>query len=199
VPFAKPQPPTDVTATAGIDSATVSWTPGGDNGQPILDYTVTAAPGGASCTTSASSCVVTGLIGGTGYTFTVTARNVAGQSDASDPSSVITPPVTTPPDSGGIDTPPTTPPKPLAPVAPARATTKVKKGRAHVTWTAVPNATAYQVRISPVKGKKKGAWKRTTKRKFTSVTLKRGTYLVEVRAVGVGGSGAATGKRIKVR
>ena len=107
------------------ESATVSWTPGGDNGQLILDYTVTATPGGASCTTSESSCVLTGLIGGTGYTFTVTARDVAGQSDASDPSSVITPPVTTPPGSGGNDTPPTTPPPLLRLLAPRRRSRRV--------------------------------------------------------------------------
>lgn len=192
VPFGKPQRPTGITATAGVDSATVSWTPGDDNGRPVLDYTVTATPGGSTCTTSGSSCVVTGLTGGTGYTFTVRARNVAGQSDASDPSSLVTPPVTIVPT-------PTTPPRPTVLLAPSRLNAKVKKGRAAVSWVAVRNATSYQVRMSPAKGKKKGAWKRTTKRTFTSRKLKKGSYFVEVRAVGDGGSGATSSKRVKVK
>ena len=89
---APPQPPTAVTGLPGNGQATVSWTaPGDDGGSPVIDYTVTAMPGGAFCTTSSTSCVVPGLANGTGYTFTVTARNAIGASTPSAPSAPVTP------------------------------------------------------------------------------------------------------------
>ena len=88
-----PDAPTAVTGTAGDGSVTVAWTaPGSNGGSPITGYVVTAAPGGATCTTTgATSCVVTGLENGTGYTFTVTATNAAGTSSPSAPSATVTP------------------------------------------------------------------------------------------------------------
>jgi DNA-binding beta-propeller fold protein YncE len=88
-----PNPPTAVTGIAGDGSVTVSWDPPGiDGGSPITGYTVTASPGGATCTTTGqTSCVVTGLANGTGYTFTVTARNAEGTSSPSSPSGTVTP------------------------------------------------------------------------------------------------------------
>jgi hypothetical protein len=64
-----------------------------DLGSPITDCTVTASPGGATCTVTVpdTSCVVTGLTNGTPYTFTVTASNAAGSSVASSPSQPVTP------------------------------------------------------------------------------------------------------------
>ncbi len=78
----------------GSGQANVSFTaPSSDGGTAITLYTVTAAPGGATCTAPPSSmiCIVSGLTNGTAYTFTVTAANASGSSVASSPSNSFTP------------------------------------------------------------------------------------------------------------
>lgn len=74
---------------------TVSWTaPSSDGGHRIVRYTVTASPGGKTCTRGAGplECTITGLTltCGVTYTFTVTATNVAGTGPASAPSGRLT-------------------------------------------------------------------------------------------------------------
>jgi len=85
-----PTPPTALFALPGPASgqATLTWLlPGDDGGAAITGYTVTAAPGGATCvTTTALTCVVSGLDPGTVYTFTATASNAVGTSGPSHPS-----------------------------------------------------------------------------------------------------------------
>ena len=72
----------------GNGQATVYFSPPSSNGgETILDYTVTASPGGASATGSGSPITVVGLSNGTTYTFTVTARTSAGTGAASSASS----------------------------------------------------------------------------------------------------------------
>ncbi len=93
----KPSVPTSVSATDvgtgrafNNGAATVSWTAPSSNGAPITSYTVTSSPGSFTATTSSTSVQVTGLQSNTGYTFTVTATNAVGTSDASSASSSIT-------------------------------------------------------------------------------------------------------------
>jgi outer membrane protein OmpA-like peptidoglycan-associated protein len=88
-----PGQPTGVMATAGDGSATVSWTAPTDNGgADITGYSVTADPGGQTCTTTGdTTCTVTGLTDGDSYTFAVTATNGAGTGDRSGSSASVTP------------------------------------------------------------------------------------------------------------
>jgi len=91
-PITTPGAPVIGTATTLSDSAiSVAFTPPSNGGgSPITSYTVTSSPGGYTATGSASPLVVSGLNGGTGYTFTVTATNAAGTSDASGSSNQAT-------------------------------------------------------------------------------------------------------------
>lgn len=90
-----PVAPTSVSATAyagaGTSYATVSFSAPTDNGgATITSYTVTSSPGGLIGSGTSSPINVSGLSGGTSYTFTVTATNSVGTGPASSPSGAIT-------------------------------------------------------------------------------------------------------------
>ncbi len=75
----EPGAPTEVDGTPGDGRVTLSWTaPTNTGGSAITEYTVTATPGGSTCTTALTSCIVVGLDNGTAYTFSVVATNTAG-------------------------------------------------------------------------------------------------------------------------
>jgi hypothetical protein len=74
----------------GDRSAVVSWSAPPSHLSPITRYTVTAAPGGRTATTTgAATATVTGLTDGVSYTFTVTATNATGTSAPSAPSAPV--------------------------------------------------------------------------------------------------------------
>ena len=87
-----PDAPAIGPATAGIGSATVSYTPPAFNGgATITAFTATSNPGGIQASAPGGSIVVNGLTNGTAYTFTVTATNVAGVGPPSAASNSVTP------------------------------------------------------------------------------------------------------------
>ena len=108
-PSTVPDAPTNVVATAGNQTATVTWTPGFDEGSTTTSYTVTATDtssppldpndGGETCTYTVvspevDSCTFASpnlLANGDSYTFAVTGTNGDGTGAASAPSNGVTP------------------------------------------------------------------------------------------------------------
>lgn len=89
-----PGAPTIGTATqTGSTTATVVYTaPASNGGSVITSYTATSSPSGITGTLSqagSGTITVTGLSGGTDYTFTVTATNAIGTSAASAASNLV--------------------------------------------------------------------------------------------------------------
>jgi len=182
---AAPQPPSSVSVVPGDQQAVVSWNPPADDGgSPLLDYTATATPGGATCTTDSTSCTVSGLTNATSYTFTVSARNAIGTSAPSPPSAPVTP------------TAPVTPRK-VTPGKVTGAKAKLGKHKVKITWEAVPGATSYKARITKPGKKKYKAWQTTSKRVFKAKVRESTKYRVQVAAVGPGGRGPITTLRFK--
>jgi len=86
-----PAAPLIGTATAGYQSASVTFTAQGTGGSPITSFIVTSSPGGLTGSGSASPVTVAGLTNGVPYTFTVQAVNAIGTSPASAASNSVTP------------------------------------------------------------------------------------------------------------
>jgi titin len=87
-PVGDPSEPLDVQAFLQKGSALVAWQgPVTNGGTPINRYVVVSSPDNLTCQTNgALECEVDGLSNGKTYTFTVTAFNAVGQSQASAPS-----------------------------------------------------------------------------------------------------------------
>ena len=97
-PATAPAAPSNVAATAGNQSATVTWTAPADGGSTITSYNVTPYQGSTALASTvvsgspaATSAAVGGLTNGTAYTFQVTATNAVGTGPASAPSAEVTP------------------------------------------------------------------------------------------------------------
>jgi uncharacterized repeat protein (TIGR02543 family) len=86
----KPAAPTSLTVTAGIRQAVLSWSaPTSNGGSAITGYTVNGT-NGATCTTTNTSCTITGLTNATAHTFSVSATNAIGVSVLSDTATATT-------------------------------------------------------------------------------------------------------------
>ena len=73
-----PSAPTGGAVTISGTTLNASWSGSTQSG---VTYVVTATPGGLTCTTTTTSCSITGLNPGTSYTFTLVAKNSAGNSN----------------------------------------------------------------------------------------------------------------------
>ncbi|CAB4323800.1 MAG: hypothetical protein F2520_07705 [Actinobacteria bacterium] len=95
VPYTFASAVTGVTSTAGYQAATVSWSElvdGSASGwSPVISYRVTSTVGGFTCSTSSTSCDITGLVAGTAYSFRVRAVTAAGQGAESVATVSVTP------------------------------------------------------------------------------------------------------------
>jgi Domain of unknown function (DUF4082)/Bacterial Ig domain/Fibronectin type III domain/Lysyl oxidase len=137
VPTTPPGQVTNVSASAGIEAATVNWS-APSSGGAVGTYTITpyigtkAQPattlGGSPPTTKAT---IGGLSAGTAYTFTVQASNSSGSGPASEPSNAVTPTA------------------PTVPQAPTGVTATAGDGKATVNWNTPANGgspiTSYSV------------------------------------------------------
>jgi hypothetical protein len=93
-----PAAPGSVAATAGNQSASVSWSAPANGGSPITMYTITPylagvaqAPTQIAGRPPLTAANVTGLTNGDAYTFTVSATNTIGTGPPSSPSQPVTP------------------------------------------------------------------------------------------------------------
>ena len=92
----RPATPAAPTATAGVTSATVSWSAPATNGSPITGYVVAryldgTLQGTTTYDASTTTRTLTGLTAGGSYTFTVAAVNAFGTSAASPASPAVVP------------------------------------------------------------------------------------------------------------
>jgi subtilisin family serine protease len=78
-PEGVPNAVTDLTLTFKLGTLDVAWKQGEGDGAGIT-YTVTAAPGDITCTTTATSCLLDNLVNGVDYTVGITGKNSIGES-----------------------------------------------------------------------------------------------------------------------
>jgi hypothetical protein len=86
-----PDAPDEVKAFGRNASADVFWSEPAQRRGAIVGYTVKSSPGGRTCVSEYTECVVYGLKNGQTYTFTVTAMTMAGAGPASTPTAPVQP------------------------------------------------------------------------------------------------------------
>lgn len=130
-----PAAPTGVTATPGDTQVTIAWTTVAGPTSYNIYWSTTAGAGltGTKITGAANPYIQTGLTNATTYYYVVTAVNAAGESAPSVQVSAI--PLVQP-----------------APAAPTGVTATAGDGQVTLAWTAVPNATKYNIYYATAPG-----------------------------------------------
>jgi titin len=178
-PPTAPGAPTGVSATVDDSQTTISWTPPSDGGSPITGYTVTGSPSG-SCSTTATSCLITGLTNGQLYTFDVTAMNAIGTGPA------------------GVTTVTPAPPPPTVPGAPQSLNATAGVSDVMLAWSAPASDGGASISNYEIyRGTSSGGETLLTTvgavLSFDDTTaVTSTTYFYEVRAVNSVGSGPAS-------
>jgi len=180
---AVPLPPTIGTASLTALIASVPFTGPNDFGDAAIStYTATSNPGSISVSSATSPISITGLTAGTAYTFTVTATNAFGISNASSASNSVT-----------------TANVPGAPTSVTAADTGID-GEALIAWTAPGSnggsaITDYIVEYSLNAGSSYTVFadgtSTATSATVTGLTIGT-TYIFRVKAVNVIGTGTAS-------
>jgi hypothetical protein len=179
--YSKPSAPQSVVGSPRNAAAAISWkAPLSNGGKAITKYTVTASPGGRTCTTTgALGCTITGLVNARIYSFTVKATNAVGTS-ASSAASV------------GVKVGTPTAPKSVKVTFPGA-------GKAHITWLAptfTGNApiTRYEMKARAYNGAVWTSWSAWTTIGKTLVDNESGLpkgvlFDIQLRAVNKSGGG----------
>ncbi|MEU4570245.1 fibronectin type III domain-containing protein [Micromonospora sp. NPDC023956] len=149
IPYTVPAAPTITSASAGTTSARLTWTIPSNGGSAITGYRVTTylggvAQGSRTFPATPTTATITGLTGGTTYTFRVAAINAAGAGPESAPSSPVT-----------VNDPPTLtfPPPPAGKVGvPYHQQLTVNGGTAPFTWSVSAGTLPAGLTLDPVTG-----------------------------------------------
>ena len=186
VPLGPPSAPTQVIASVGLSAVQLTWAgPASDGGSPVTGAVVRYSSDGGlswtspdSCSSAWESCLVTGLTGGTTYTFEVAFVNSVGTGSF----------------SPGVSA---TPPGP--PSAPSGVSAASGNGTASLSWTA-PSSNGglaiigYAVRYSSNGGT---TWSTaisstaSTSTSYMVTGLTNGTaYVFDVAAINAAGTGS---------
>jgi len=170
-PAGLPGAPRDIQLTARPAALLVEWrVPLDDGGHRITEYVATAWPGGRTCHSSRTRCIIRGLRSTTDYSVTVRASTSAG-TGAISPGSEPTRPL----------------PGPGTPPRVTGLTVRRHAGQLTAKWHRAKRANAYWVRVTGRAGTT-GPWSvvHRTRASFAATPHARA---VQVRAVGPGGRG----------